>query len=109
MYAVGYARVSTADQAQDGVSMDAQREKIEAWCQLNDCPLSEMFVDAGLSGGRADNRPGLQAALEAVARKGGVLIVYSLSRLSRSTRDTLALSDRLAKAGADLVSLSEKI
>ena len=36
-------------------------------------------------------------------------MVYSLSRFSRSTRDTITLAERLGKAGADLVSLSEKI
>ncbi len=40
---------------------------------------------------------------------GGVLVVYSLSRLARNTTETLELGERLAKAGADLVSLSEKI
>jgi DNA invertase Pin-like site-specific DNA recombinase len=54
------------------------------------------------------NRPGLQDALND-CRKGSALVVYSLSRLARSTRDTLDISDRLSKAGADLVSLSEKI
>ena len=38
-----------------------------------------------------------------------MLVVYSLSRLARSTRDTLMIAERLDKAGADLVSLSEKI
>ncbi len=41
--------------------------------------------------------------------KGDALIVYSLSRLSRSIRDTLNISERLQKTGADLVSLSESI
>lgn len=41
--------------------------------------------------------------------KGDVLVTYSLSRLSRSTRDTLELADALAKKDADLVSLSERI
>jgi DNA invertase Pin-like site-specific DNA recombinase len=66
-------------------------------------------VDAGISGKRSDNRPALQAALDDVCRLRGVLVVYSLSRLARSTRDTLAIAERLEKAGADLVSLSEKI
>ena len=68
-----------------------------------------MFVDAGVSGKRAYNRPELQAALDAVCRTGGVLVVYSLSRLARSTKDTIQISERLSKANADLVSLSEKI
>lgn len=106
--AIGYIRVSTEGQAVDGVSLDAQRAKIAAWCELNDYTLATVHVDAGISGKSADNRPGLQAAL-ADCRKGSALVVYSLSRLARSTRDTLEVSDRLSKAGADLVSLSEKI
>lgn len=66
-----------------------------------------VFTDAGISGTKAD-RPGLVAALAAVG-KGDALVVYSLSRLSRSTRHMLELSDRLEKVGADLVSISEKI
>jgi site-specific DNA recombinase len=107
--AVGYIRVSTEGQVTDGVSLDTQRAKIEAWCLANDFELSGLFVDAGLSGSRADNRPELQNALSAVTTYKGALIVYSLSRLARSTKDTIAMSERLSKAGADLVSLSEKI
>ena len=106
---IGYLRVSTSGQADDGVSLDAQQARIEAYCLANDLDLAEMFVDAGISGKRADNRPELQKALDQACRSGAVLVVYSLSRLARSTRDTLAIGERLDKAGADLVSLSEKI
>ena len=105
--AIGYVRVSTDGQAQDGVSLDAQRAKIAAWCELNDYTLTAVHVDAGISGKNC-NRPGLQAALSDCG-KGNALVVYSLSRLSRSIRDTMDISDKLAKSGADLVSLSEKI
>jgi DNA invertase Pin-like site-specific DNA recombinase len=107
--AFGYVRVSTTGQAVDGVSLEAQRARIEAYCLLNELELAAVFVDAGLSGKRADNRPELQNALNAVCQSGGVLVCYSLSRLARSTKDTIAISERLDKAGADLVSLSEKI
>jgi len=107
--AFGYVRVSTDGQATDGVSLDAQRERIAAWCTGNGFELGHVFVDAGLSGGRSDNRPGLQSALEAVCKTKGVLIVYSLSRLARSTKDTIQIGERLDKADADLVSLSERI
>jgi site-specific DNA recombinase len=105
----GYVRVSTEQQASEGISLEAQQGKISAWCELNGYSLVGIFVDAGISGKRADNRPELQRALLAVTECGGILLVYSLSRLARSTKDTLAISDRLEKAGADLVSLSEKI
>ena len=107
--AFAYIRVSTTGQADEGVSLAAQEAKIVAWCQVNDCELAGVFVDAGLSGSRADNRPELQNALDSVTRVKGVLVVYSLSRLARSTKDTLSISERLDKAGADLVSLSEKL
>jgi DNA invertase Pin-like site-specific DNA recombinase len=63
MEAYGYVRVSSTFQAVEGVSMAAQRERIAAWCMANDTPLGDVFVDAGISGGRTDNRPGLQHAL----------------------------------------------
>lgn len=110
MQATGYVRVSTEGQAVDGVSLDAQRERIAAWCLLNGYTLGEVFVDAGISGKRSDNRPALQDALANVCKaKGGVLVVYSLSRLARSTKDTLQIAERLERAGVDLVSLTEKI
>jgi DNA invertase Pin-like site-specific DNA recombinase len=107
--AVAYIRVSTEGQASEGVSLEAQQAKVRAWCLANDCDPPETFIDAGISGSRADNRPELQHALEAVIQSKGVLVVYSLSRLARSTKDTILISERLDKAGCDLVSLSEKI
>jgi len=107
MRVIGYARVSTQGQVDDGVSLDAQESKIRAWAALNDAEVT-LYRDEGISGKRADNRPGLQSALHA-AGKGDVIVVYSLSRLSRSTKDTLQLTELLQKKDVDLVSLSEKI
>lgn len=109
MNAIGYVRVSTEGQAQEGVSLEAQRARITAWCTANEHTLIEIHVDAGISGGRADNRPALQAALAQACRLKAVIVVYSLSRLARSTKDAISISERLAKSGADLVSLSERI
>lgn len=108
MKVIGYVRVSTAGQVEKGVSMAAQEDKVRAWAGLNGAETVEIFVDAGLSGSRADNRPALQRALEAVG-KGDALVVYSLSRLARSTRDTLTIAEALQRRGGELVSLSEKI
>ena len=108
MKAVGYIRVSSTGQAQDGVSLDAQRAKIRAWAEANDAALIEIYADEGISGTKG-NRPGLLQAIEYAERHGAALVVYSLSRLSRSTRDTLSIAESLDRAGADLVSLSEKI
>ncbi len=114
MNAIGYLRVSTEGQAVEGqavegVSLEAQRAKIEAWATANDYELVAVFNDAGISGSGMAKRPGLQEALDAACNQNAALVVYSLSRLARSTKDALIISERLDKAGADLVSLSEKI
>lgn len=106
--AIGYIRVSTQDQANEGVSLDAQRAKILAWCHANDYDLAAVFEDRGMSGAKMHNRDGLHAALKA-ATKGTALVCYSISRLARSTKDMLTIADQLERHGADLVSLTEKI
>src|SRR5262245_25874506 len=106
---VGYIRVSTEGQATEGVSLEAQRARIEAWALANGYVVAAIHEDAGLSGGRADNRPGLQAAVADACSRKAPLVAYSLSRIARSTVDALEISERLHAAGADLVSLSERI
>lgn len=106
--AIGYIRVSTQGQADEGVSLSAQRAKIEAWCALNDAELVAVFEDAGISGATMNGRDGLHAALKATT-KGMALVAYSISRLARSTKDMLSIAEALDKKGADLVSLTEKI
>lgn len=108
MKAFGYCRVSTTDQQDEGVSLSNQQERIRAWAATNGHDLVAVFVEAR-SGGRADNRPELKRAMAAACREGGILVVYSLSRFSRSVRDTLALADQLERAGANLASLSESL
>ena len=106
--AIGYIRVSTEQQADEGVSLAAQRAKITAWCALNDYELVAIYEDAGISGKTVSKRPQLQAALSEM-KKGMALVVYSLSRLARSTKNCIEIADELKATGSDLVSLTEKI
>jgi site-specific DNA recombinase len=106
--AIGYIRVSTDKQVTEGVSLEAQEAKIRAWADLNDYELVGIYSDEGISGASMTKRDGLKAALKEV-KSGMALVAYSLSRLSRSVEDTLAISRQLDKIGADMVSLSEKI
>lgn len=107
--AFGYVRVSTEGQVEEGVSLAAQREKIAAYCSLHGLELVAVEGDEGLSGRRADNRPALQRALTAACKAKGVLVVYSLSRLARSTRDCIDIAERLKRSGAGLASITEKL
>jgi DNA invertase Pin-like site-specific DNA recombinase len=108
MKAIAYCRVSTESQGKDGVSLDMQRERIAAWCTGNGYEQEAVFVET-MSGGRAANRPELLKALTLTCKVRGVLVVFSLSRLARSVKDTLIIAERLEKAGANLASLTERI
>lgn len=107
--AVGYIRVSTSRQAEDGVSLDAQRERLTAWAAAMGLELVSIEADEGVSGRRIKNRPGLQRAIAKACACKGVLVVYSLSRMARNLRDALSIQATLDKAGAGMASLSERI
>jgi hypothetical protein len=94
--AIGYIRVSTADQADHGVSLGARDGRVRDWCATNGYALGEVFVERALSSGRADNRPAVQDTL-AATRRGDALAVYSLSRLARSTRVTQEITSKIAE------------
>jgi DNA invertase Pin-like site-specific DNA recombinase len=107
---VGYVRVSSQEQADSGVSLDAQREKITSYCSALGLELVSVQVDAGVSGGSLA-RPGLQqalAALQAGAARG--LLVAKLDRLTRSVRDLGQLLDTyFASDKHDLLSVADSI
>lgn len=108
-FAVGYVRVSTAMQADEGVSISAQKEKITCWANMNGITLIEIFEDNGISGKNTTARPGFQKAMEAALRHKAIMVCYSLSRLSRSMKDMIEIGSKLGQAGCDLVSLTEQI
>lgn len=107
--AIIYVRVSTAGQAAEGISLEAQEAKARAYCESAGMDVAAVYADAGLSGKSMKHRPGLLAALDHVCKIKAAFVSYSLSRVARSTRDAMDIADRLDKAGADLVSLSEAI
>jgi len=107
--AIGYVRVSTSEQATEGISLDNQKAKIKAYCALNDLELPEIIEDAGKSGKNL-NRDGIQELMEAVKKRSiEAVIVYKLDRLSRKVVDTLSLIETIEKSGMVFHSLNEKI
>lgn len=106
---VGYIRVSTVYQAERGLSLEAQRAMIQDWARARGHGDVRIYADEGISGKRADNRPGLKQALLDATSTSATFVVYSLSRLARNTKETLEIGTLLEKSGADLVSLSESI
>jgi len=105
--AVGYARVSTREQA-EGASIEEQTERIRAYCQARAWDLIEVIADEGCTGKNLD-RLGIERAL-ALVHKGAVdvLIVKKLDRLTRRQRDLWNLLDgELEPHDVGLVSVTE--
>lgn len=91
MNVIGYVRVSTENQAREGVSLDAQRERIEAYCFAKGWQLVSVEADRGISA-KDLNRPGLQRCVNAIeAHDVEALVIYKLDRLTRSVVDLNAL------------------
>jgi site-specific DNA recombinase len=109
MQAVGYVRVSTEDQARDGVSLSAQRAKLEAYCLVKDWTLAKVIRDEGFSAKHL-KRPGLEELLALVSsRQVEAVIVYKLDRLTRSVSDLDKLIKRFERYDVALVSLQESL
>ncbi len=107
---VGYCRVSTEEQSREGVSLAAQEARIRAFCAAQGLVLGDVLVDAGQSASTLD-RPALRDLLARIeAGSVGTVVVAKLDRLTRRTRDLLALVEDTFKAHhVELVSLSEQL
>lgn len=109
MQVVGYTRVSTSEQATDGVSLRVQAEKIGAYSVVKDWTILELIQDEGQSA-KSLARPGLQRLLSLVdAGQVDVVIIHKLDRLTRSVADLDKLMKLFERKGVALVSLQESL
>ncbi len=107
---IGYVRVSTEGQADEGISLAAQRAKLDAYALAMDLDLVAVHQDAGLSASTVSGRPGLLQALADLdeGRADGILVV-KLDRLTRSVRDLGDLVERYFASRFSLLSVSDSI
>lgn len=107
--AIGYVRVSTADQAESGLSLEHQRKKIRLAAQLHDLTLIDVIVDAAESA-KTLKRPGIQRVLDMVkARHVDAVIVLKLDRLTRRVADLGELLKQFKRRKVTLMSVSESL
>lgn len=108
--AIAYLRVSTETQAEEGVSLAAQEQRVLAYGHAFDIEIVAVVRDAGASA-KDLGRPGLERAF-ALLDDGtaNAIIVAKLDRLTRSVKDLSMLLERYFTAGgAALISVSENI
>ena len=92
---IGYIRISTADQN------TARQELL-----MEQLGVDEVYIDR--MSGKNTNRPELKKMMEYV-RRGDTVIVESISRFTRNTRDLLELVEKLSAKGVEFVSKKETI
>ena len=92
---IGYIRISTADQN------TARQELL-----MEQLGVDEVYVDR--MSGKNTTRPELQKMMEYV-RRGDTVIVESISRFARNTRDLLELVEQLSAKGVEFISKKETI
>ncbi len=104
-----YLRVSTDEQAEPGLGIDAQRTQVRAMAVVKGYPSPTEYTDNGISGTKdVDKRPALQALMSDVqAGRVNVVVIPSLDRLGRKTRIILRLVEELAERNVTLVSCRE--
>jgi DNA invertase Pin-like site-specific DNA recombinase len=93
---VGYVRVSTASQVEDGLGLDVQKAALQTWCKTNRHRLTSIQSDEGISGAKElEHRPGLAEAIALV--KDGQAKGIVVPRLDRLARDLIIQETILAE------------
>ncbi len=106
MKAILYIRVSTEEQSQSGLGLEAQEKACRTLAASLGASETLLFTDAGISGSKGiEDRPALTEALAAL-RKGDVLIVAKRDRIARDMLVTLTVEKVVTKRGARLLSVA---
>lgn len=105
-----YLRVSTNFQAEEGYSIEIQKEKLLAYCKARDWIVVAIITDPGFSGSNLE-RPGIQKVIHEVENGNtDMVLVYKLDRLSRSQKDTMWLiEDCFLPNKVDFASMQESL
>lgn len=102
-----YTRVSTEDQAMEGYSLEAQKERLLAYCEAQGWELTEFYEENGHSG-RNTRRPAYQRMMEERAR-WDVILVMKMDRIHRNSKNFMIMMENLEKWGKKFTSMNESL
>lgn len=104
-----YVRVSTEEQAKEGISIGAQAERCRAYCKARGWKVANIYTDAGYSAGSM-KRPAVQQLIDDLNNnKFQNILVYKFDRFSRNVRDLITFLDHLKEKGVNFTSVTENI
>jgi DNA invertase Pin-like site-specific DNA recombinase len=104
MKAIGYTRCSTNEQADSGLGLDVQSERIKAYCVMRGIDLADIITDAGVSGGKplATRDGGLRLLTDLKDKRAEAVVMLKLDRMFRNAGDCLTTVERWEKTGVAL-------
>lgn len=105
-----YGRVSSEEQAKDGLSIEAQKDYLTRYCKERDWNIFDYYVDAGKSGGSIKYRKEFQRLIkDSKEKKFNIILVYKIDRFSRSLKDLILTLDELKELKINFVSATEPV
>lgn len=105
-----YLRVSTEEQAKEGFSIHAQKEKLTKYAQINDWKIIDFYIDNGISGKNITDRPSVSNLIEDIKNgKVNNVLIYKLDRLTRSVKDLINLIELFEQYNCSFNSVTEKL
>ena len=102
-----YTRVSTEDQAREGFSLGAQKERLIAYCEAQGWDITEIYQDEGHSG-RNTRRPAYQRMLEEKDR-WDIMLVMKMDRIHRNSKNFMIMMESLERWGKKFTSMNESL
>ena len=107
--AIIYCRVSTEEQAKEGISLDLQKTRCGAYCISQGYDVADVIVDDGYSG-KDLKRPGLKRVLQKLEKKTVTIAVFfKLDRLTRNIQDLGLILDKMGECGFELASVLDSM
>lgn len=105
-----YIRVSTEEQVKDGFSVNAQKDKLTKYAEINEWNIVDYYIDEGISGKNIKDRSEVNRLINDI-KEGKIenVLIYKLDRLTRSMKDLLYLIDLFEKYNCNFNSQTEKI
>jgi DNA invertase Pin-like site-specific DNA recombinase len=104
MKIIGYIRVSTDQQAESGLGLEAQKKAIEDYAFKKGQSIAAFYQDEGMSGSLSlDKRPGILNAISSL-EKGDILAIAKRDRLGRDPFIVAMIESAVARKGAQIIS-----
>jgi len=102
-----YARVSTDDQAKEGFSLQAQKDRLEAYCEAQGWEVAGYYIDDGHSG-RSTRRPAYQRMIEE-RDQWDTILVMKMDRIHRNSKNFMIMMEKLEQWGKRFASMQESL